>query len=127
MAHPPLSTFPRCVARYDSVRKIKRFSCLEQFYAMAFAQFTFRESLRDVEACPTAQGPKLDHMCFRTPVARNALVNANAVRPWQNYADLARHLFGIARPLYAKKPIGVDLKETVYAFDSTTVDLRAHH
>ena len=123
MAHLPLSTFRRCVARYHGEHKVKRFSCLDQFYAMAFAQLTFRESLRDIEACLATQGPRLYHMGFRAPVARNTLANANAVRPWQIYADLAQHLIGIARPLYAAEPIGVDLKETVYAFDSTTIDL----
>jgi hypothetical protein len=123
MAHLPLSTFRRCVVRYNGEHKVKRFSCLDQFYAMAFAQLTFRESLRDIEACLATQGPRLYHMGFRAPVARNTLANANAVRPWQIYADLAQHLIGIARPLYAAEPIGVDLKETVYAFDSTTIDL----
>ncbi|MFZ5541484.1 MAG: IS4 family transposase [Pseudomonadota bacterium] len=123
MAHLPLSTFRRCVARYNGEHKVKRFSCLDQFYAMAFAQLTFRESLRDIEACLATQGPRLYHMGFRAPVARNTLANANAVRPWQIYADLAQHLIGIARPLYAAEPIGLDLKETVYAFDSTTIDL----
>lgn len=123
MAHLPLSTFRRCVARYNGEHKVKRFSCLDQFYAMAFAQLTFRESLRDIEACLAAQGRRLYHMGFRAPVARNTLANANAVRPWQIYADLAQHLIGIARPLYAAESIGLDLKETVYAFDSTTIDL----
>ncbi len=123
MAHLPLSTFRRCVARYDGEHKVKSFSCLDQFYAMAFAQLTFRESLRDIEACLATQGRRLYHLGFRSPVARNTLANANAVRPWQIYADLAQHLIGIARPLYASEPIGVDLKETVYAFDATTIDL----
>jgi Transposase DDE domain/Domain of unknown function (DUF4372) len=123
MAHLPLSTFRRCVARYDGEHKVKSFSCLDQFYAMAFAQLTFRESLRDIEACLATQGRRLFHLGFRSPVSRNTLANANAVRPWQIYADLAQHLIGIARPLYAHEPIGVDLKETVYAFDATTIDL----
>ncbi|MCB2021404.1 MAG: IS4 family transposase [Rhizobacter sp.] len=123
MAHLPLSTFRRCVARYDGEHKVKSFSCLDQFYAMAFAQLTFRESLRDIEACLTTQSQRLYHLGFRSPVARNTLANANAVRPWQIYADLAQHLIGIARPLYASEPIGLDLKETVYAFDATTIDL----
>jgi hypothetical protein len=123
MAHLPLSTFRRCVARYDGEHKVKRFSCLDQFYAMAFAQLTFRESLRDIEACLATQAHRLYHLGFRSPVARNTLANANAVRPWQIYADLAQHLIGIARPLYANEPIGLDLKETVYAFDATTIDL----
>ena len=123
MAHLPLSTFRRCVARYDGEHKVKSFSCLDQFYAMAFAQLTFRESLRDIEACLGTQAHRLYHLGFRSPVARNTLANANAVRPWQIYADLAQHLIGIARPLYASEPIGVALKETVYAFDATTIDL----
>jgi hypothetical protein len=123
MAHLPLSTFRRCVARYDGEHKVKSFSCLDQFYAMAFAQLTFRESLRDIEACLVTQRHRLYHLGFRSPVARNTLANANAVRPWQIYADLAQHLIGIARPLYANEPIGLDLKETVYAFDATTIDL----
>jgi Transposase DDE domain/Domain of unknown function (DUF4372) len=125
MAHLPLSTFRRCVARYDGEHKVKRFSCLDrdQFYAMAFAQLTFRESLRDIEACLATQAHRLYHLGFRSPVARNTLANANAVRPWQIYADLAQHLIGIARPLYASEPIGVDLKQTIYAFDATTIDL----
>ncbi|MFN9571677.1 MAG: DUF4372 domain-containing protein, partial [Betaproteobacteria bacterium] len=117
MAHLPLSTFRRCVARHDGEHKVKSFSCLDQFYAMAFAQLTFRESLRDIEACLATQGQRLYHLGFRSPVARNTLANANAVRPWQIYADLAQHLIGIARPLYASEPIGLDLKEAVYAFD----------
>src|SRR5450755_2660906 len=123
MAHLPLSTFRRCVARYDGEHKVKSFSCLDQFYAMAFAQLTFRESLRDIEASLVTQSHRLYHLGFRSPVARNTLANANAVRPWQIYADLAQHLIGIARPLYANEPIGLDLKETVYAFDATTIDL----
>jgi hypothetical protein len=123
MAHLPLSTFRRCVARYDGEHKVKSFSCLDQFYAMAFAQLTFRESLRDIEACLATQGRRLFHLGFRSPVSRNTLANANAVRPWQIYADLAQHLIGIARPLYAHEPIGFDLKETIYAFDATTIDL----
>ena len=123
MAHLPLSTFRRCVSRHGGERKVKSFSCLDQFYAMAFAQLTFRESLRDIEACLATQGKRLHHLGFRSPVARNTLANANATRPWQIYADLAQHLIGIARPLYANEPIGVDLNETVYAFDATTIDL----
>ena len=123
MAHLPLSTFRRCVARHGGERKVKSFSCLDQFYAMAFAQLTFRESLRDIEACLATQGKRLHHLGFRSPVARNTLANANATRPWQIYAELAQHLIAIARPLYANEPIGVELNETVYAFDATTIDL----
>ena len=123
MAHLPLSTLRLCVARHDGEHKVKSFSCLDQFYAMAFAQLTFRESLRDIEACLATQAHRLYHLGFRSPVARNTLANANAVRPWQIYADLAQHLIGIARPLYANESIGLDLKETIYAFDATTIDL----
>jgi hypothetical protein len=123
MAHLPLSTLLRCVARSNGEHKVKSFSCLDQFYAMAFAKLTCRESLRDIEACLATRGQRLYHLGFRSPVARNTLANANAVRPWQGYADLAQHLIGIARPLYASEPIRLDLKEPVYAFDATTIDL----
>lgn len=123
MAHLPLTTFGRCVARYDGEYKVKHFSFLDQFYAMAFAQLTYRESLRDIEACLAAQGRGLYHPGFRSAAARNTLADANAVRPWRIYADLAQHPIAIARPLCANEPIGLDLTETVYAFDSTTIDL----
>lgn len=123
MAHLPLSTFRRCVARYEGEHKVKNFSCLDQFYAMVFAQLTFRESLRGIEACLATQSHRLYHLGFRSPVVRNTLASANAVRPWQIYADLAQHLVGIARLLYASEPIGLDLNETIYAFDAMTVDL----
>ena len=121
--HLPLTTFRRCVARYQGNRKIKSFSCLDQFLCMAFAQLTYRESLRDIEACLRAQQAKLYHMGFRSVVARNTLANANAVRDWRIYADYAQSLIGIARKLYVDEPFGVDLKETVYALDTTTIDL----
>ena len=123
MQHVPLSTFRRCVKRYDGEHKVKQFSCLDQFLCMAFAQLTFRESLRDIEACLRAQTAKLYHMGFRSSVARNTLANANATRPWQIYAEFAQHLIATARRLYAEESFGVDLKETVYAFDATTIDL----
>jgi hypothetical protein len=123
LQHLPLTTFRRCVARYQGNRKIKSFSCLDQFLCMAFAQLTYRESLRDIEACLRAQQPKLYHMGFRSVVARNTLANANTVRDWRIYADFAQSLIGIARQLYADEPFGVDLKESVYALDTTTIDL----
>jgi len=123
MAHLPLSTFRRCDSRQGGGRKFKSFSCLDQFHATAFARLTFRESLSDIEACLATQGKRLHHLGFRSLVARNTLANANATQPWQIYANLAQRLIGIARPLYANEPIGVDLNETVYAFDATTVDL----
>jgi hypothetical protein len=123
MQHLPLTTFRRCVGRYAGDRKVKSFSCLDQFLSMAFAQLTFRESLRDIEACLRAQHSKLYHLGIRSKVARNTLANANAVRDWHIYADFAQSLIGIARPLYVNEPFGVDLKDTVYALDTTTIDL----
>ena len=124
MAHLPLSTFHRCVAAHRGDHKVQEFSCLDQFFAMAFAQLTARESLRDIEVNLRAQSARLYHMGFRCKtIARNTLSNANAVRPWQMYADFAQHLIGIARPLYADEPLAVDLDATVYAFDATTIDL----
>ena len=122
-AHLPLTTFRRCVARYDGEHKVKSFSCLEQFLIMIFAQLTFRESLRDIEACLRAQPEKLYHMGLRCTVARNTLANANAVRNWRIYAEFAQRLILIARKLCANEPLGVELSNTVYALDSTTIDL----
>lgn len=124
MAHLPLSTFRRCVAAHRGEHKVKDFSCLDQFLAMAFAQLTYRESLRDIEVNLRAQAKRMYHMGFRcATISRNTLANANATRPWQIYADLAQHLIGIARPLYVNEPLGIDLDATVYAFDATTIDL----
>jgi hypothetical protein len=123
MEHLPLHTFRRIVARYAGERKVKSFSCLDQFLCMAFAQLTFRESLRDIEACLRAQQSKLYHLGIRSTVARNTLAHANTVRDWRIYADFAQSLISIARPLYANEPFGVDLQNTVYALDTTTIDL----
>ena len=123
MQHLPLTSFRRCVTRYRGAFKVKSFSCLDQFLCMAFAQLTFRESLRDIEVCLRAQSSKLYHLGIRSAVARNTLANANAVRDWRIYADFAQSLIGIARPLYAQESFGVDLQETVYALDTTTIDL----
>ena len=123
MAHLPLTTFRRCVSRYRGDHKIKRFSCLDQYLCLAFAQLTWRESLRDIEACLRAQSSKLYHLGFRSAIARNTLANANAVRDWRIYADFAQHLISIARRLYADDPLALELDETVYALDSTTIDL----
>jgi Domain of unknown function (DUF4372)/Transposase DDE domain len=122
-AHLPLTTFRRCVARYEGEHKVKSFTCLEQFLVMIFAQLTFRESLRDIEACLRAQPDKLYHMGLRSQVARNTLANANAVRDWRIYAEFAQRLIAMARKLYANEPLGVELSNTVYALDSTTIDL----
>ncbi len=124
MAYLPMSTFRRCVARHRGDYKVKDFSCLDQFFAMAFAQLTYRESLRDIEVNLRAQASRLYHMGFRcSTISRNTLVNANATRPWQIYADFVQHLIAIARPLYAKEPLGIDLDAVVYAFDASTIDL----
>jgi hypothetical protein len=123
MQHLPLTTFRRCVARYRGEFKVKSFSCLDQFLCMAFAQLTYRESLRDIEVCLRAQSSKLYHLGIRSAVARNTLANANAVRDWRIYADFAQSLIGIARRLYAQEPFGIELQETVYALDATTIDL----
>jgi len=124
MAHLPLSTFRRCVAAHRGEHKVQDFSCLDQFLAMAFAQLTYRESLRDIEVNLRAQAQRLYHMGFRCQtISRNTLANANATRPWQIYADFAQHLIRLARPLYANDPLGIELDATVYAFDATTIDL----
>jgi Domain of unknown function (DUF4372)/Transposase DDE domain len=121
--HLPLTTFRRCVTRYDGEHKVKSFSCLDQYLSMAFAQLTYRESLRDIEACLRAQEGKLYHMGIKSRVSRSTLADANEVRDWRIYADFAQSLIGIARRLYANDVFGVDLKETVYALDASTIDL----
>ncbi len=123
MAHLPLTTFRRCVTRYGGEYKVKHFTCPDQYLCMAFAQLTYRESLRDIEACLRSQAAKLYHMGFRSTVARNTLANANAVRDWRIYADFARSLISYARRLYANDSFGIDLADTVYALDATTIDL----
>jgi hypothetical protein len=119
----PLHEFRRCVDRYDGNRRLRTFSCLDQFYCMAFAQLTFRESLRDIETCLRSLPVKLYHMGIRGRVARSTLADANELRDWRIYADLAHVLIGMARPLYADEPFGLRLKRAVYLFDSTTIDL----
>jgi len=121
--HLPLTTFRRCVAAYGGEHKIKSFTCLEQFLCLAFAQLTYRESLRDIEACLRAQREKLYHMGIRSRVSRSTLADANEMRDWRIYADFAQRLIGMARKLYLDEPFGVDLKETAYALDTTTIDL----
>lgn len=123
MEHLPMHTFRRCVQRYRGNHKIKSFSCLDQFRCMAFAQLTYRESLRDIEACLRAQQHKLYHMGIRGGVSRNTLANANKVRDWRIYADFAQSLIQIARKLYINEDIGAELNNTVYALDATTIDL----
>lgn len=119
----PTYQFQLCVDRYQGHRYVKGFSCWDQFLCLAFAQLTYRESLRDIEACLRAQQPKLYHMGFRGRVSRATLADANEHRDWRIYADFARVLIGIARDLYRDESFGVELSETVYALDSTTIDL----
>ncbi len=123
MEHLPMHTFRRCVQRYQGNHKIQTFTCLDQFRCMAFAQLTYRESLRDIEACLRAQQSKLYHMGIRGGVSRNTLANANKVRDWRIYADFAQSLIQIARKLYVDEDIGAELDNTVYALDATTIDL----
>ena len=119
----PLTEFRRCVDRYQGDYKVQSFSCLDRFLSLAFAQLTYRESLRDIETCLRAHQSQLYHMGFRGAVSRNTLANANQQRDWRIYADFARLLIAQARALYQHEPFGVELEQTVYAFDSTTVDL----
>jgi hypothetical protein len=119
----PWSTFTRLVARYRGDFSVQTLPCAEQYRAMAFAQLTYRESLRDIEACLSAQPGKLYHMGFRGPVRRSTLADANQTRDWRIYAEFAQRLIAQARRLYVRESLSVDLKETVYALDSTTIDL----
>src|SRR5450756_2160136 len=119
----PHQEFQKCVARYAGDRYLKNLSCWDQYLAMAFAQFTYRESLRDIEACLGAMQGKLYHLGFRGKVARSTLADANEAHDWRIFAGFAQVLIGIARPLYARDPIGVDLAQSLYALDSTTIDL----
>ena len=115
--------FQKCVSRYDGEHKVKSFSCWDQYLCMAFAQLTYREGLRDIEACLRVAKDKLYHMGIRSKVSRNTLSNANMVRDWRIFADFGQELIAEARTLYANEDFGVDLDETIYALDSTTIDL----
>jgi hypothetical protein len=119
----PMHIFRRCVAKYQGDFGVKKFSCLDQFLCMAFAQVTYRESLRDIEVCLRSQRTKLYHMGFRSTVSRSTLADANEKRDWRIYADLAQSLIVTARNLYGSDQFIEDLNETVYALDSTTIDL----
>ncbi len=119
----PMYEFHQCVNRYNGNYKVKNFTCWEQFLCMAFAQLTYRESLRDIQACLRAANKKLYHMGIRSKVSRNTLANANQVRDWRIYADFAQVLIKEARRLYANENFAVQLEQTVYALDSTTIDL----
>src|SRR6266436_1439609 len=115
--------FRRCVDRYDGNRRIRMLSCWEQFLALAFAQLTYRESLRDIEVCLAAHQSKLYHSGFRAPVKRSTVADASEGRDWRIYADFAQSLISVARPLYADEDLGLDLDATVYALDATIIDL----
>ena len=119
----PDREFRRCVARYSGDARPRGFSCWDQYLSMAFAQLTYRDSLRDIEACLRSLGGKLYHMGFHGRVSRSTLADANDAHDWRIYADFAQVLIRVARPLYASDPIGVDLDESLYALDSTTIDL----
>ena len=119
----PTYEFNECVKRHKGNYKIKKFTCREQFLCMAFAQLTYRESLRDIQACLRAANKKLYHMGIRSKVSRNTLAHANQIRDWRIYADFAQVLIREARKLYSNEDFGVQLEQTVYALDSTTIDL----
>jgi len=119
----PDREFRRCVDRYDGDQRSRGFSCWDQFLCLSFAQLTYRESLRDIEACLRSVQPKLYHMGFRGKVSRSTLADANETHNWRIYADFAQALIRIARPLYAHDPIGFDLNQSLYALDSTTIEL----
>ena len=120
---PSSYEFRRCVERYHGEYKIKSFSCWDQFLTLAFAQLTYRESLRDIETCLRTTPQKLYHMGIRSTVSRNTLANANQVRDWRIYADFAQTLIQQARTLYKSEPFALELDQTVYALDATTIDL----
>ncbi len=119
----PMHVFRRCVDRYQGNYKTTSFSCFDQFLCMAFAQLTYRESLRDIESCLRSMKSKLYHMGIRGKISRNTLAHANETRDWRIYADFAQSLISKARPLYSGDSFGVDLKNTVYALDATIIDL----
>jgi len=123
MDHIPMHEFRRCVHRYQGNHRVKRFTCYDQYLSMAFAQLTFRESLRSTETCLLAQHSKLYHMGIRGGIARSTLADANEQRDWRIYADFAQVLIQVARPLYAGDDLGLDLDNTIYALDATTIDL----
>lgn len=123
LAELPHKEFQKCVARYNGDRYLKKFSCWDQYLTMAFAQLTYRESLRDIESCLYSMRGKLYHMGIRGSVARSTLADANENRDWRIFADFAQALIAIARPLHATDPLAVDLEQSLYALDATTIDL----
>jgi hypothetical protein len=123
MDHLPMHTFRKCVDQYSGNRYVKSFNCFDQFLCMAFGQLTHRESLRDIEICLRAHKSKLYHIGIRGGISRNTFSNANKTRDWRIYADFAHALIKIARPLYSREDLGLEMKNTVYALDASTIDL----
>jgi len=123
IAHAPIQEFRECVIRYGGDANLRGFSCRDQYLAMAFAQLTYRESLRDIEACLRSMSSKLFHMGFRGKISRTTLADANERHHWRIYRDFALALIAIARPMHSTDPIGVELNHSLYALDSTTIDL----
>ena len=123
MDHLPMHTFRRCVQHYHGNRRVRSFRCLDQYLIMVFAQLTYRESLRDIEACLRAQKSKLYHMGIRAGISRSTLADANEQRDWRIYADFAQALIKVARPMYAEEDLGLELDNMIYALDASTIDL----
>ena len=123
MTYLPMYEFRKCVNRYNGNFHTSSFTCLDQFLSLSFAQLTYRESLRDIEACLRSRQEKLYHLGIRGRISRSTLANANEKRDWRIYADFCQILISQARPLYAEEDFGVELKDTAYALDSTTIDL----
>ncbi len=123
MDYIPMQEFRRCVERYHGTYKVQKFSCWEHFLCMAFAQLTYRESLRDIVSCLSAQQSKLYHLGFRGTIRRSTLSDANNRRDWRIYADLAGVLIKTARELYHNEALGIEIENAIYALDSTTIDL----
>lgn len=121
--HLPMHTFRRCVQHYHGNQRVRSFRCLDQYLIMVFAQLTYRESLRDIEACLRAQKNKLYHMGIQATISRSTLADANEQRDWRIYADFAQSLIKIARPMYAEEDLGLELDNMIYALDSSTIDL----
>ena len=119
----PVYEFRKCVKRYNGDYRVKNFTCWNQFLSLAFAQLTYRESLRDIESCLNSMSRRLYHMGFRGKISKSTLADANEKRPWQIYADFAQVMINRARILYQDDPLAVELEETIYALDSTVIDL----
>jgi len=122
MDHLPMHAFRRCVQHYHGNRRVRSFRCLDQYLIMVFALLTYRESLRDIEACLRAQKSKLYHMGIRAGISRSTLADANEQRDWRIYVDFAQALIKVARPMYAEEDLGLELDNMIYALDASTID-----